>query len=335
MTSKVSRNFIKINYKSRRKFWLWSSPSGCIIIKSMERYHSLNKHLKEYFGEKVKKIPIDAGLTCPNRDGALGFGGCIYCDAKGSGTGLAKILTPEEQVKKFIEKFRAKGYKKFILYLQSFSNTYAPLEVLDKLYSLAHLDKDTVGLAIGTRPDCIDEERANLIKKYQDQGYYVWVELGLQSIHDETLRYINRGHTYEDFLRAYHLLKSKGLPVVVHIIFGLPRETKEMMLATVKALSSLRIDGIKFHALYIVKQTPMERLYLKGEYQPLSLEEYAALVAESLALLTPETVVHRLTSDPPRDELVAPDWLLKKAEVLKSINQCLEQRELYQGKFYE
>ena len=301
----------------------------------MERYYSLSKHLKERFGEKVKKIPIDAGLTCPNRDGTIGFGGCIYCDAKGSGTGLAKLLSPEEQVRQFLEKFKTKGYKKFILYFQSFSNTYAPLEVLDKLYSLVNLDKDIVGLAIGTRPDCVDEERANLIKKYQDQGYYVWVELGLQSIHDETLRYINRGHTYEDFLRSYYLLKSKELPVVVHIIFGLPRETKEMMLETVKALSSLSIDGIKFHALYIVKQTPMERLYLKGEYQPLTLEEYANLVAESLAFLPPKTVIHRLTSDPPKEELVVPDWLLKKAEVLKAINQCLEQRELYQGKFYK
>ncbi len=300
----------------------------------MERYYSLNKHLKKLLGERIKKIPLDAGLTCPNRDGTIGFGGCIYCDARGSGTGLYKLLSPEEQIKHFLERFQGKGYKKFILYFQSFSNTYAPLDVLEKLYNLVFLDERIVGLAIGTRPDCIDEERAALIKKYQEKGYYVWVELGLQSVHNETLRYINRGHTYEDFLKAYHLLKSKSLPVVVHIIFGLPQETKEMMLETVKALASLKIDGIKFHALYIVKNTPMERLYLQGEYQPLKLEEYTELVARSVALLPPDTVIHRLTSDPPRDELVAPDWLLRKGDVLKAINLYLEKENIYQGQFY-
>ncbi len=299
------------------------------------RYYSLNQHLKKVFGERVKKIPLDAGLNCPNRDGTIGHGGCIYCDAKGSGTGLAKKLSLEDQVKFFLEKFRAKGYKKFILYFQSFTNTYADPPKLKNLYDLVKLSREIVGLAIGTRPDCLDEGKVKLIQGYQKEGYYVWVELGLQSKHNETLRFINRGHTYEQFLAGYELLKKYNLPAVVHIIFGLPKENREMMLLTVKELAKLRVDGLKFHALYVVKHTPLEKLYKEGHYEPLTLEKYTDLVAESLTLLPPETVIHRLTSDPPRGDLVAPEWLLNKNKIIQLIHSILTDRNWSQGLFFK
>ncbi|RLG12081.1 TIGR01212 family radical SAM protein [Candidatus Pacearchaeota archaeon] len=299
-------------------------------------YYSLSEFLKSKFGEKVKKIPIDAGLTCPTRDGTKGFGGCIYCDPKGSGTGLFKKgLSVEQQVELFLEKFRKRKFKKFIAYFQSFCNTYAPIEVLDKLYSVVYKDPSIVGLAIGTRPDCIDEDVIKLLKKYQSQGYFLWIELGLQSIHNKTLELINRGHTFEDFLKAYYMLKENDIPVVVHIIFGLPEENKEMMLATVKKLAELKIDGIKFHALYIVKGSKMEKLYKKGKYKPLELDFYVNLVAESLCYLPPTTVIHRLTSEARPEEIVAPLWVSKKHEVVNLIRKTMEEKGFYQGKFYK
>ncbi|MFN4197303.1 MAG: TIGR01212 family radical SAM protein, partial [Caldimicrobium sp.] len=181
-------------------------------------YLSLNKFLKEKFGEKVKKIPLDAGFTCPNRDGTKGFGGCIYCDKKGSGTGLYPVLNLKEQIQLFINKFSQKGYKKFIAYFQSFSNTYAPKEKLEEIYSSVLDFPEIIGIAIGTRPDCINKDVITLLKYFQSLGYYLWVELGLQTIHNETLKKINRGHTYEEFVEAYQLLKESGIPICIHLI---------------------------------------------------------------------------------------------------------------------
>lgn len=297
-------------------------------------YYSLNQFLKEMFGEKVKKIPLDAGFTCPNRDGTKGKGGCIYCDVRGSGTGLGKGLSLKEQIEFFIERFSKKGFKKFIAYFQSFSNTYGPPSKLRETYGVILNYPEIVGLAIGTRPDCIDLEVINLLKEFQYLGYYLWVELGLQSKHNQTLKLINRGHTFEDFLSAFHLLTKHDIPVVVHIIFGLPGESKEMMLETVKTLSELKPAGIKFHALYILERTPLGKLYRSGEVKELSLKEYASLVGDSLSLLPTDTVIHRLTSDPPKEGLLSPMWLLDKNQVLKTIIDYMRERELYQGKFY-
>lgn len=193
-------------------------------------YNSLNSFLKVKFGEKVKKLPLDAGFNCPNRDGKKGRGGCIYCDAKGSGTGLYPNFSLKEQILFFMERFSKKGYKKFIAYFQSFSNTYAPVERLKEVYSVILEFPEIVGMAIGTRPDCINKDVVKLLQYFQSSGYFLWVELGLQSKHNETLKRINRGHTYEDFLEAYFMLKDNSIPVCVHIIFGLPGEDKEMML---------------------------------------------------------------------------------------------------------
>ncbi len=299
-------------------------------------YYTLNSFLKEKFGEKVKKIPLDAGLTCPNRDGTKGSGGCIYCDPKGSGTGFYKEgKSLEEQVRFFLEIFKKKKFNKFIAYFQSFSNTYAPLDKLKEIYDIVYIDPGIVGMAIGTRPDCVDEKVVSLLKSYKDKGYYLWVELGLQSIHNETLKLINRGHTFEDFLKAYHLLKENDIPVVVHIIFGLPGETKEMMMETVKALARLKIDGVKFHALYIPKGSQMEKMYLRGEYKPLKMEEYAELVSEALTYLPPTTVIHRLCSEARVEDILAPSWVTKKMEVINYIRKLMSEKALFQGKNYK
>jgi radical SAM protein (TIGR01212 family) len=305
-------------------------------MNTQKLYYTLNEFLKEKFGEKVKKIPLDAGLTCPNRDGTKGLGGCIYCDPKGSGTGLYKEgKSLDEQLRYFLELFKKKNFKKFIAYFQSFSNTYAPLEKLKELYDIVFMDPSIVGLAIGTRPDCIDENVVNLLKTYQEKGYYLWIELGLQSIYNETLKLINRGHTFEDFLKAYHLLKENDIPVVVHIIFGLPKETKEMMMETVKTLAKLKIDGIKFHALYIPKGSKMEEMYLKGEYKPLEMEEYVELVALALTYLPPSTVIHRVCSEAREEDILAPTWVSKKMEVINLLRKFMSERNLYQGKNYQ
>jgi radical SAM protein (TIGR01212 family) len=305
-------------------------------MNTQKLYYTLNEFLKEKFGEKVKKIPLDAGLTCPNRDGTKGFGGCIYCDPKGSGTGLYKEgKSLDEQLRYFLELFKKKNFKKFIAYFQSFSNTYAPLEKLKKLYDIVFMDPSIVGLAIGTRPDCIDENVVSLLKTYQEKGYYLWVELGLQSIYNETLKLINRGHTFEDFLKAYYLLKENDIPVVVHIIFGLPKETKEMMMETVKTLAKLKIDGIKFHALYIPKGSKMEEMYLKGEYKPLEMEEYVELVALALTYLPTSTVIHRVCSEAKEEDILAPTWVSKKMEVINLLRKFMSERNLYQGKNYQ
>ncbi|MGC9142103.1 MAG: TIGR01212 family radical SAM protein [Caldimicrobium sp.] len=298
-------------------------------------YYSLNQFLKEKFGEKVRKIPLDAGFTCPNRDGTKGKGGCIYCDLKGSGTGLGQRLSLKEQIEFFLERFKKRGYQKFIAYFQSFSNTYGPLLKLKETYRIILNYPEIVGLAIGTRPDCIDKEVIKLLKEFQHLGYYLWIELGLQSKHNQTLKLINRGHTFEDFLSAYYLLKEEEIPVVVHIIFGLPKEDREMMLETVETLSELKPEGIKFHALYILEGTPLSELYKAGQVRELSLEEYRSLVGEALSLLPRYTVIHRLTSDPPKEGLLAPLWLLDKNKVLNAITDYMKEKGLYQGKFYK
>lgn len=294
-------------------------------------YNSLNQFLRNLFGEKVKKIPLDAGLTCPNRDGSKGYGGCIYCDSRGSGTGLAKSLSIREQIEFFLKKFQVKGYKKFIAYFQSYTNTYGDLHYLKSLYETIFDYREIVGLAIGTRPDCISEEVLEVLESIREKGYYIWIELGLQSIHNETLRKINRGHTYEDFLSAFELLQKRGFPVCVHVIFGLPGEDEEMMLETIKTLSKLKPQGIKFHALYILENTALAELYRRGDLKPLELDTYCALVGKSLSILPPNVVIHRLTSDPPKEGLLAPTWLLDKNKVIKGIETFLRFHGLHQG----
>jgi len=296
-------------------------------------YYDLNSYLRNMFGCRVQKISLDAGLTCPNRDGRISTGGCIYCNSRGSGTGASSQgLSITEQIMRGKE-FLKKRYKaqKFIAYFQSFSNTYGPYEKLKGLYEEALAIDDIVGLSIGTRPDCVDESVLTLLESYA-KDYLVWIEYGLQSIHDRTLAAINRGHDVECFKGAVEKSRGRGIKICAHVILGLPFEDRHDMLATAKAVAAMGIDGIKIHLLYVVKGTRMEKLYLEGEYRCLEQEEYANLVCDFLELLPPDMVIQRLTGDPHPHELVAPEWSLRKNKTLSRIKEILTERESWQGK---
>ncbi|MBN1226310.1 MAG: TIGR01212 family radical SAM protein [Deltaproteobacteria bacterium] len=297
------------------------------------RYYDLNTYLREIFGCRVQKIALDAGLTCPNRDGSLSTGGCIYCNSKGSGTGAFKQgFTLTEQINKGKD-FLRRRYKatKYIAYFQSFSNTYGPYEKLKGLYEEAMAIEDIVGLSIGTRPDCVDEAILSLLEHYA-KTKLIWLEYGLQSIHDKTLKCINRGHDAECFAKAVELTKGRGIKICAHVIIGLPFEDRTDMLETAKAVANMEIDGIKIHLLYVVKGTRMEDLYMAGNYRCLEQEEYANLVCDFLELLPPGMVIQRLTGDPHPDELAAPEWSVRKNETLSLIKRLLINRNSWQGK---
>ena len=275
-------------------------------------YYDLNSYLRNIFGCRVQKISLDAGLTCPNRDGRISTGGCIYCNLRGSGTGAgSQGLSITEQIMRGKE-FLKKRYKaqKFIAYFQSFSNTYGPYEKLKGLYEEALAIDDIVGLSIGTRPDCVDESVLTLLESYA-KDYLVWIEYGLQSIHDRTLAAINRGHDVECFKGAVDKTRGRGIKICAHVMLGLPFEDRHDMLATAKAVATMGIDGIKIHLLYVVKGTRMEELYLEGKYRCLEQEEYVNLVCDFLELLPPDMVIQRLTGDPHPHELVVPEWSLR------------------------
>jgi len=297
------------------------------------RYYDLNTYLKKIFGCRVQKISLDAGLTCPNRDGSISTGGCIYCNSRGSGTNAFKEgLSITEQINKG-KTFLRRRYKakKFIAYFQSFSNTYGPYEKLKELYEEALAIDDIVGLSIGTRPDCIDESILSLLEHYA-KNKLVWLEYGLQSIHDKTLEFINRGHDADCFKSALELTKDRGINICAHVILGLPFEDRADMLDTAGAVADMKIDGIKIHLLYVVKGTRMEKLYMENKYKCLKQEEYANLVCDFLELLPPGMVIQRLTGDPHPGELVAPEWSNRKSETLLLIKNILVNRNSWQGK---
>ncbi len=298
-----------------------------------KRFHTLDYHLKTTFGGKVVKLPLDGGFGCPNRDGKCGVGGCIFCSEARSGEfagNSAKPLAVQlEEQKSLYHKWEGARY---IAYLQAGTNTYAPIEVLKRIYDEALCLPDIVGLSISTRPDCIDEQIADLLASYAEKTYLT-VELGLQSIHDKTLARINRGHTYAGFLQGYSLLKSRGIRVCVHIINGLPEETHEDMLETARELSRLRIDEIKIHLLHIIKGTRLAEEYTAGKIKPMEYSEYIEIICDQLEILPPETVVARLTGDGDRSTLLAPLWSRDKRSVLNGIDKELKRRNSYQGKF--
>ncbi len=295
-------------------------------------YRDYNSYLKELFGCRVHKITVDAGMTCPNRDGTVGVGGCIYCNSRGSGTGkwkLGKSIRDQlEEPKGYLKK--RFGAEKFIAYFQSFSNTYAPLERLKSLYEEALSVEDVVGLSIGTRPDCVPEDVLDYIKELS-KDYYVSIEYGLQSAHDRTLQAINRGHTVSTFLDALERTRRRNIAVTVHVIIGLPGESEEEIIETARFLSRLDIQSVKIHLLYVVKDTVLERLYRDGLYRCLEKNEYIKLASLFIANLSPTIVIQRLTGDPHKEELVAPHWALKKQEVLNGIIQYMKDHNLRQG----
>lgn len=301
-----------------------------------QRYNDFNTYLKNIFGCRVQKISIDAGLSCPNRDGTLSTGGCIYCNMRGSGTGAhTKGLSVIDQIvsakSALFKRYKA---KKFIAYFQSFTNTYGTFNTLKHLYGQALGVKDVVGISIGTRPDCVNEPILDLIQGYVD-NYLVWIEYGLQSAHDSTLALINRGHDFSCFKAAVDATKKRGIHICAHVILGLPREKKVHMLQTASAIADMEIDGIKLHLLYVVKGTKLEKQYRTNQYRCLEQNEYIDIVCDFLERIPKHMVIQRLTGDPHPNELVAPTWSLKKTETIALIRKTLEIRDTWQGKHVE
>jgi hypothetical protein len=295
-------------------------------------YRDLNSSLKGRFGQRVQKISLDAGLTCPNRDGRLSTGGCLYCNARGSGTGAwgRGQGIPAQMEAGMARLSRRYGAARFIAYFQSFSNTYAPLTTLRELYDAALAPPQVVGLAVGTRPDCLGDEVLDLLAGYARERL-VWLELGLQSAHDATLARLNRGHDAACFSEAAVRAASRGLAVVVHVILGLPGEGPREMAATAEFLARLPVAGVKIHLLYVVKGSGLARLHKQGEYVCLTEDQYVSSVVDFIERLPPHLVIHRLTGDPHAEELVAPAWCLDKSRVMKCIREEFLRRGSRQG----
>ena len=308
-----------------------------MTVRSVKRYRDFNSYLKAIFGERVQKISLDAGLGCPNRDGTLSKQGCIFCNGRGSGTGalINHGISIKDQIVRAGDHLKTR-YKaqKFIAYFQSFSNTHAPLPTLESLYREALAQDDIVGLSVATRPDCVDSAVLRLLGSYE-QNFLVWIEYGLQSAHDQTLKRINRSHDVACFERSVLMAREYGLNICAHIILGLPGETREMMLETAEFLSRLPIQGVKIHLLYVVEGTCLAELFKKGAFRCLEREEYSELVVDFLELLPPRMVIQRLTGDPAKSELVAPSWAKEKSRNLNHIRQTLERRDTWQGRLFK
>lgn len=302
--------------------------SGFIYSDDNKRYHTQNYHLRHTFGSKVAKISLDAGFTCPNIDGTAGRGGCIYC-LDGSGSGARESL--REQFDTVRAKMNEKWETdKYIVYLQAHSNTYAPAERLRSIYrEVLGFDK-VVGLSVATRADCLDTEKIALLHELSKETY-LNVELGLQSVFDTTAEKINRCHTFDTFCRAYAELYKRDIKVCVHLINGLPGETREMMLESVRTVADMSPFSIKLHLLHVLRGTPLASMYERGEFDTFELMDYVALICDQLELIKPETVMQRLTGDGDKEHLISPLWSMKKFVVLDEIDKEMEKRGSFQG----
>lgn len=300
-----------------------------------KRYNSLNYFLREKFGQKVFKVSLDAGFSCPNRDGKVGVGGCVFCSERGSGdfTGHSRNLVEQfEEGKAMMSKKWKNG--KYIAYFQAYTNTYAPIEVLrERYFSMLDME-DVVGIAIATRPDCLGDDVIELIHELS-QRTYVWVELGLQSIHEDTVKLLNIGYKLDVYIDAVRRLKEKNIEVVTHAIIGLPGETRRDMLETINFIANTGTQGIKLHLLHLMKNTALEKIYQEGKLKFLTLDEYVDIITEAIELLPQDMVVHRITGDAPRELLIGPMWSLKKWEVVNAINHNFELLDVWQGKKYK
>lgn len=302
----------------------------------MQRYRSLNSYLTEKFGMKLYKLALDGGFTCPNRDGSVGERGCIFCSGRGSGDFAETVGT---DVHAAIERAKLRvAHKnkggKYIAYFQSFTNTYAPIERLEELYTAAISHPDIEVLSIATRPDCLGDEVIGLLSRLNETKP-VWVELGLQSIHADTARYIRRGYDTSVFFDAVRRLKVSGISVIVHIIIGLPGETEEMIYETAEAVGRSGADGIKLQLLHVLDGTDLAAEYRAGKFTVPDMEEYIRILAGCIERLPPDMVIHRLTGDGAKKDLIAPIWSGDKKRVLNSINKYFDQHDIIQGKLYE
>ncbi|WP_319526529.1 TIGR01212 family radical SAM protein [uncultured Desulfosarcina sp.] len=298
-------------------------------------YRDLNTYFKSLFGCRVHKVTVDAGLSCPNRDGTLSTGGCIYCNALGSGTGaFQKGISITQQIERAKDRI-ARRFKtnKLLAYFQSFTNTYAPVERLRAMYDEALAVENVVGMTVGTRPDCVDDTKLDLLESYTSD-HLVWVEYGLQSAHDRTLTRINRGHDVACFENAVKSTRGRNIQICAHVILGLPGESREDMLATADFIAGMGLDGVKLHLLYVVRGTAMEALYNSGAYHCLEQREYAELVCDFIERLPDTTIIQRLTGDPHPRELIAPDWSLQKKVTLDLIHTLFREKNTWQGKRY-
>ncbi len=299
-------------------------------------FNLYSTHLKQRFGGRVHKLSVDAGFGCPNRQGGRDAHGCLFCAPGGSGAvsiernqSIALQLERSKQLMR--RKYRAKW---FIAYFQPFSNTFGPLAKLRHCYDQALAVEDVVGLAIGTRPDCLPPETLDLLAEYHQQTY-LWLEIGLQTMHNRSLDFLQRGHDYRCFLDAYRQAKERGVRVCVHLILGLPGESREDILATAAEMARLKVDGVKLHLLHVLQGTPLGELYQQGQVPMLEMQEYVELAVDFIERLPPETLIQRLTGDGPRDILLAPLWSMDKWEVLNAIDDELRLRGSKQGDKYQ
>ena len=297
-----------------------------------KRYYPFSNYLKETFNKKVYKITLDGGFNCPNRDGTISSGGCIFCDETGS---YSRCNNAENSIQTQIEKSMEKLSKQFkaeafMAYFQSYSNTYAPVEQLKKIYDSVFLNNKIVSISIGTRPDCIDDDKLDLISKYK----HPWIEYGLQSANDKTLKLINRGHDFECFKNAVIETKKRNIKVCAHIILGFPNETKEDMIKTAHELAQLEIDGIKIHMLTILADSPLAKIYEKQPFYLLNMEQYAQIVCDILEILPPKTTIQRIAGTGYSETTLHPKWVNRRFEILNLIDKIMIQRNSFQGQNY-
>ena len=299
-----------------------------------KRYRSLNYFLREKFGGKVFKISLDAGFTCPNRDGKVSTGGCVFCSQRGSGdfAGTARDLVEQfYEVKRMMNRKWKAG--RYIAYFQAYTNTYADVDTLrEKYYSILDLE-DVVGIAIATRPDCLPGDVLELLEEINSRTY-LWVELGLQTIHEATAKLINRGYGLDTYITSVKELKKRGIEVVTHTILGLPGESRQDMLKTVDFIANTGTQGIKLHLLHLLKDTRLVEMYEMGEFRLMTMDEYTETIVDCLEKIPESMVIHRITGDGPRDTLIGPKWSLKKFEVINAIEHLMMDRDTWQGKYY-
>ncbi|MCZ6469151.1 MAG: TIGR01212 family radical SAM protein [Candidatus Dadabacteria bacterium] len=302
----------------------------------MPRYNTYRPYIKEKLGYRVNKLSVDMGFTCPNRDGNLAVGGCVYCNNDSFVPPYSRArFSMDQQITNGMDYLR-KRFKaeKFIVYFQSYTNTYDSVEKLEEMYRNALKYEDVIGIAVGTRSDCIDEEKISMFEELA-KDYYVSLEFGIESIYDKTLEFMNRGHDYQSVLDAIEMSKGRGFEIGAHIIVGMPTETKEEMLAMAGEVSSLGIDVFKVHNLHIVRNTPLARMYKKEPFSLFNFEEYIDFIIEFLERLSPDMVVERLFTDTPHQLLIAPDWGKSHLQILQAIEAELERKDTYQGRLYQ
>ncbi len=301
-----------------------------------KRYHTYNYYLKNKYQQKIAKVALNADFTCPNRDGTKGYGGCIFCSSSGSGDYAGNVQDSLELQFKTISNIMQRKWPNcaYIAYFQANTNTYGPLEKIQKMLEPFLEKEDVKGIALATRPDCLNEEIVKYLSEV-NKTKDIYLELGLQTIHEKTSNLINRGHTFQEFIDSLNLCRKYNLEVCVHIINGLPFETKDMMIETAKVLGKLDIQAIKIHMLFVVKNTNLHKMYENNEFTMLSRQEYIDIVVEQLRYLNPEIVIERLTGDGKIDDLIAPLWSIKKVTILNDIDKQMKENNYYQGDLYQ